>query len=149
MPQTQQSKTHLMIVHPRYASMIMTGQKIIEARLGVDRRAPYDRVTPGDTIYIKPTSQRVIGKAIVHRVDQYEGLTPQDIEHLRGLYQERVMDDDACWQAKADASYASFITLGRVTILRDESTVPAELLSPSRNAWRTLNSGIDAARRAA
>ncbi len=143
------AQTHLMIVHPRCASMIMTGQKIVEARLGVDRRAPYDRVLPGDTIYIKPASQRVIAKALAHRVDQYEGLTPADIGHLRELYEGRLLGDEAFWRAKADSRYATFITLERVTMLRDESTVPAELLSPSRNAWRTLSGGMDEARRAA
>ncbi len=132
-------ETHLMIVHPQYVGPILTGQKLIEARLGTTRRAPYNKVHPGDTVYIKPTSQRVAAKAIVHRVDQYEGLNHEDIIRLKKLYNDRVLGDDRFWDAKADATYATFITLDKVTLLNDERFVPAELLQPSRNAWRILS----------
>jgi len=133
-------ETHLMIVHQQYVGPILTGQKIVEARLGSDRRAPYNKVEPGDVVYIKPTSQRVVAKAIVHRVDQYEGLDHEDIIRLKELYNDRVLGDDAFWNAKADANYATFITLGKVMLLKDERFVPEELLAPSRNAWRVLSS---------
>ena len=88
---THQAGTHLMIVHPRYVGPLMTGEKLIEARLGRDRRAPFNHVRPGDTVYIKPTSQSVAARAIVERVDQYEDLEPVDIEKLQELYEDRVM----------------------------------------------------------
>ena len=141
--------THLMIVHPKYASLIMTGQKLVEARMGVDRRAPYNRVNPGDAIYINPANQSVIGKATVHRVDQYSGLTSNDIDHLRRIYNDRVLGDDAYWASKQDATYATFITLTKVTMLSDESTVPASLLVPSRDAWRMLHEDQSSSRKAA
>ncbi len=133
--------THLMIVHPRSASLIMTGQKLVEACLGHDRRAPFDRVEPGDTVFIKPTGQTTIGKAIVQRVDQYEGLTPEDIDRLHSIYNDRVMGDESFWDSKRDASYATFITLDRVRMVQDESLVPASLLAPGRTAWRMLSDG--------
>ena len=143
------SDTHLMIVHPKYASLIMTGQKLVEARMGTDRRAPYNRVQPGDVIFIKPTSQAVIGRAVVHRVDQYSGLNADDINHLRTVYNDRVLGDSAFWDSKQDANYATFITLSKVTMLADESTVPSALLTPSRNAWRVLHDESQQTRRAA
>jgi len=133
-------ETHLMIVHPRYAAMMMSGQKLVEARLGVDRRAPYNKVEPGDIVFIKPTSQRVAAKAIVHRVDQFEGLDHEDIIRLRDLYNDRVMGDDSFWDAKADAKVATFITFDKVRLLNDEQLVPEELLVASRNGWRVLSS---------
>jgi ASC-1-like (ASCH) protein len=133
-------ETHLMIVHKQYLPLILTGQKNIEARLGVDRRAPFNRIEPGDIVYIKPTSHRVAAKAIVHRVDQYEGLSHEDIDRLRSLYNDRVMGDDQFWDAKADAQFGTFITLDRVQLLKNENFVPKELLLPSRNAWRVLSS---------
>jgi predicted transcriptional regulator len=141
--------THLMIVHPKYASLIMTGQKLVEARLGEDRRAPYNRVNPGDVVYIKPTSQAVIGKAVVHRVDQYSGLTPADIDHLQRIYNDRVLGDDSFWASKQDATHATFITLNKVTMISDESSVPDALLTPSRDAWRVLHEEQTTSRKAA
>lgn len=128
-----------MIVHKQYITPILSGHKLVEARLGVDRRAPFNKVEPGDIVYVKPTSHPVAAKAIVHRVDQYEGLDHEDIDRLKDLYNDRVLGDDSFWDAKADAKFATFITLDKVQLLKDERFVPKELLVPSRNAWRVLN----------
>lgn len=141
--------THLMIVQPQIASRIMTGQKLVEARMGTDRSAPYNRVQPGDIVYIKPSGQRVIGKAVVHRVDQYSGLTPSDIDHLQRVYNDRVQGDDLYWQSNRSSTYATFITLSKVAMIVDESTVPASLLAPSSSEWRVLNDEPQQTRRAA
>ena len=134
------NETHLMIVHQQYIGPILSGHKLVEARLGSDRRAPFNKVEPGDTVYIKPTSQNVAAKAIVLRVDQFEGLDHEDIVRLKDLYNDRVLGDDSFWDAKADAKFATFITLEKVQLLNNEQFVPKELLEPSRNAWRVLSS---------
>lgn len=130
------STTHLMIVHPRYIAPLLSGTKTLESRLGQDRRAPFGKVNPGDIIYIKPTGKRVIAKAIVRTVEEYEDLTPKDINNLRESYDDRIMGGDHYWQTKSDAKYATLIGFSKVTMLNDESTVPAELLVANRNAWR-------------
>ncbi|MGJ8635438.1 MAG: hypothetical protein ACSHX5_01145 [Phycisphaerales bacterium] len=128
--------THLMIVHPRYIAPLLSGTKSLESRLGQDRRAPFGKVSPGDIVYIKPTGQRVVAKAIVHRVDEFEDLNPDDIINLREIYDDRIMGGDQYWESKSNSRYATLIGFKKVTMLRDDSTVPAELLVPNRNAWR-------------
>ncbi|MFK7758688.1 MAG: hypothetical protein AB8C13_01935 [Phycisphaerales bacterium] len=130
------STTHLMIVHPRYIAPLLSGVKSLESRLGQDRRAPFGRVNPGDTVYIKPTGKRVVAKAIVRRVDEYEDLTPEDIINLRETYDDRIMGGDQYWESKSNSKYATLIGFEKISPLRDESTVPAELLIANRNAWR-------------
>ncbi len=130
------SKTHLMIVHPRYIAPLLSGAKTLESRLGQDRRAPFGKVSPGDIVYIKPTGKRVVAKAVVRRVDEFEDLTPEDVKNLRETYDDRIMGGDQYWQSKADSKYATLIGFKSITLLRDEATVPAELLVANRNAWR-------------
>ncbi|MFG0244531.1 MAG: hypothetical protein ACF8MF_00585 [Phycisphaerales bacterium JB052] len=142
------ANTHLMIVQPQSASLIMTGQKRVEARMGNDRCIPLDRVEPGDTVYIMTPGQHPIGKAIVERVDQYEGLTPTDIDRLHDIYNDLVLDDDASWASNHDAKFAIFITLGRVRMVHDTSLVPSALTESGRGDWRIL-SDTQAQRRAA
>ncbi len=142
-------KTHLMIVHPRYIAPLLSGAKTLESRLGQDRRAPFGKVSPGDVVFIKPTSKRVVAKAIVHRVDEFEDLTPDDIINLRETYDDRIMGGDQYWDEKSNSKYATLISFTKVTMLRDESTVPAELLVPNRNAWRMIDQDQSSARRAA
>lgn len=138
-----------MIVHPRYIAPLLSGTKSLESRLGQDRRAPFGRVNPGDTIYIKPTGKRVVAKAIVRRVDEYEGLTPEDILEMRDAYDERIMGGDQYWESKSNAKYATLISFEKVTMLNDESCVPAELLVANRNAWRIAGENEDTQKQAA
>ncbi len=133
------AETHLMIVTPRSASLILTGQKLVEARLSAEYGAPFNRVQAGDTVFIKPAGQSTIGKAIVHRVDQYEHLGPQDIDHLQNIYNDRVMGDESFWDANRDARCATFITLDKVRMIQDESAVPKSLLAPSTVGWLVLS----------
>lgn len=128
--------THLMIVHPRYIAPLLSGTKSLESRLGQDRRAPFGKVSPGDIVYIKPTGQRVVAKAIVARVDEFENLTPDDIVHLRETYDDRIMGGDQYWESKSHSKFATLIGFQKINMLRDDSTVPAELLVANRNAWR-------------
>lgn len=128
--------THLMIVHPRYIAPLLSGTKSLESRLGQDRRAPFGKVSPGDIVYIKPTGQRVVAKAIVHRVDEFEDLNPDDIVNLREVYNDRIMGGDQYWESKANSKYATLIEFKKTTMLQDDSTVPAELLVANKNAWR-------------
>lgn len=128
--------THLMIVHPRYIAPLLSGTKSLESRLGQDRRAPFGKVSPGDIVYIKPTGQRVVAKAIVHRVDEFEDLNPDDIVNLREVYNDRIMGGDQYWESKSTSKYATLIGFKKISMLRDDSTVPAELLVANRNAWR-------------
>jgi len=129
--------THLMIVHPRYAQDLISGRKSVESRLGKDKRSPFGKVAPGDTVYIKSSGGAIYAAAQVERVDEFEDLTPADIEHLRDSYEDRIRGGDAYWASKGDARFATLVWLGRVRPIADQSQVPAELRKPSRNAWRT------------
>lgn len=141
--------THLMIVQPHHASLILTGQKLVEARLGHDRRPPHGLVAPGDALFVMPGDQRVIAKATIERVDEYEGLAPTDIDRLHEIYNDRVMGDEAFWAAHRDARFATLLTLGRVRMISDDSIVPRALRSPGHDAWRVLSAESEPQRRAA
>lgn len=149
-PSVDRSGTHLMIVHERFAPDLISGRKSVESRLGRDRRAPFGRVNPGDLVYLKCSGGPVFAAATVERVDEFEDLTPGEIENLRSTYEDRVLGGDAYWASKSDAKFATLVWLGSVRPVRDESAIPSELLKPSRNAWRTLESSSSGtARRAA
>lgn len=131
------ASTHLMIVHPRYLPDLISGRKNLESRLGKDKRAPFGRVQPGDTVFIKPTGGPVCAVARVERVDEFEGLTPADITSMRDTYEDRILGGDNYWDAKSDAQFATLVWLTKVRPISDASSVPSDLLKPSRNAWRT------------
>lgn len=142
---------HLMIVHERYAPLLLSGRKAVESRLSKDRRAPFGRVSPGEVVYLKTTGGPVFARARVTRVDEFDDLTPGQLDSLRSAYDDRVCADDAYWDERSDARYATMVWLGEVRPVTDAARVPAALLSPSRHAWRTveLDDGSPNHRRAA
>ncbi len=61
---------------------IISGEKRIESRWYVTRRAPYGLIAPGDTVYFKDAGDPVSAKAIVERVLFFDNL---DMAKVRGI----------------------------------------------------------------
>lgn len=135
-----------MTVRPDHAWLILTGQKLVEARLSVERRAPFGMVRAGDIVYIRPEGQRVIARAIAHRVDEHEGLTRDDVERLQSLYADRLGPGGDRWDTKA--RFATLITLDRVCLVRDGSGMASVVQGAGEERWWTLTSAEGFARAA-
>ena len=65
---------HVAIMNPRWRLIprILSGEKVIESRWYLTRRAPWDRVAAGDTVYFKDAGRPVTARAKVSRVVQLE-----------------------------------------------------------------------------
>lgn len=65
---------HVAIMNPRWRLIekILSGEKTIESRWYATRRAPWDRVASGDTVYFKDAGTGVTARAAVSRVIQLE-----------------------------------------------------------------------------
>ena len=130
-------RAHLAIVEPVYADLIASGAKTIEARLSVQRRAPWGRVRVGDVVYVKPKSGAVALEARVSLVRQYQALTPARIERLRDEFGEQGRARDAVWQAMRASRYATRIGLEEVAPVRTPPVLPPA--GHRRNAWCVLS----------
>ncbi len=69
---------------------ILDGRKKIESRWGVNRCAPWDRVTIGDVVYFKDAGEKVSVKANVSEVRSFENLT---LNKVRGILEKYGGDD--------------------------------------------------------
>jgi len=65
---------------------ILSGQKTIESRWYQSKRAPWDRITAGDTIYFKNSGEMVTAKATVAKVLQYTIADIVDAEKIVRQY---------------------------------------------------------------
>jgi len=129
---------HVAVVHRKYAMQILSGEKTAELRLTKNRIAPFGVVKKGDTVFIKVASGPVCCRARVKTVEQHEGLTPGAIPGLRRALTPVVKGDDAYWNLKSTARYATVIHLERVTAC-DEAPGLAEARARNpRAAWLVL-----------
>ncbi|MFI4892045.1 MAG: ASCH domain-containing protein [Phycisphaerales bacterium JB058] len=129
---------HVAVVHRKYAELILSGQKTAELRLTKNRVAPYGRVQRGDRVFIKIASGPVCCCARVRLVEQYEDLSPAEIARLRSKLNEAVMGENAYWELKRTARYATVMHLADVQPC-DEAPGYAEARAGNpRSAWLVL-----------
>src|SRR3990167_1851244 len=65
---------------------ILTGEKKIESRWYKFKRAPWNQIRSGDTIYFKDSGEPVRIRAKVSKVLQFSDLTPARVKNLLNKY---------------------------------------------------------------
>jgi len=138
-------RAHLAIVERMYVDLIASGVKTIEARLSVQRRAPWGRVGVGDVVFFKPRSGPVALEARVSLVRQYQALTPTKIAQLREAFGDAIAASDAFWDEKRRAVYATLVGLAEVRPVESPPALPPA--GHRRNAWCVLSGCVAPAAR--
>ena len=121
-----------------YLEALVFGRKTIESRFTKTRRAPWDRISAGDTVYLKVTSGPVIAVAEVGRVCQYENLTRGDIEGIRGEFGDAIGGSCEYWQSKGDCRYGVLMWLEKVRVIE-----PVRICKRDWRAWVVLTRDND------
>ncbi len=83
---------------------ILNGQKKIESRWYSTRRAPWDKIKAGETIYFKDSGEPVTIKARVAKVLQFADLTPKKVKKILDKYGR----DDGIEKEKIPEFFARF-----------------------------------------
>lgn len=75
---------HIAILDPslKLLPKILSGEKTIESRWYNSRRAPWNNIREGETVYFKNSGEPVTVKATVKQVEQHTDLAPSRIEEL-------------------------------------------------------------------
>lgn len=105
---------HVAILQKPYPGLILGGVKTVESRLTRTRQPPFRCVEPGERLFIKQSSGPFVATAVAGRVECFHGLTPEAVDQLRARFNDRVRGEDAYWQRKRDAAYATFVELTEV-----------------------------------
>lgn len=79
---------HIAIMKPSWKLLpkILTGEKTIESRWYQTRRAPWNKIFAGDTVYFKNSGEPVTVIAKVQKVLQFDNLNSTKIESLLKKY---------------------------------------------------------------
>lgn len=70
----------------RLTRKILTGQKKIESRWYMNKCAPWNTISVGDTVYFKDSGEPVKLAAEVESVMKFEGLTPRKVREILQRY---------------------------------------------------------------
>jgi hypothetical protein len=135
---------HVVILKRAYLAAILRGDKTIESRITRTAQPPYRAVKPGDRLFLKVSAGPFMATAVAGEVVFHDGLTPSAVDALRDRYRPTVGGDDAYWQGKRDARYATFVTLAAVEPFDVGPSYP-----PSLRAWHVVDDRLSPLREVA
>ncbi len=83
---------HIAIMKPSWGLIpkIISGEKTIESRWYQTKRAPWDKVKKGDTVYFKNSGALVMAQATVAKVLQYEISTRSELAEIIRTYGNQI-----------------------------------------------------------
>lgn len=106
----EQVGLHLAILAEPFLSFVLSGRKTIESRFTRTRCAPFDQIRSGDIILLKRVGGPVCGLVLAKQTWFFD-LHFQPIDTIRERYGDPICADDAFWELKRGAAYATLIEL--------------------------------------
>jgi hypothetical protein len=108
---------HLAVLLEPFLSYVLDGSKPIESRFTVRQTAPFRRAEIGDILLLKEASGPVVGVCEITETWFFDlGLMP--IAEIRSRFALAIRaEDDAFWQVREAAGYATLVRLGAVSKL--------------------------------
>lgn len=100
---------HLAIFKGDSADLILSGEKTIETRFSTKKSVPFQTISVGDLVYIKPSGKEIIGEFRVKKVIFYNGLESEDIADIKKRYGKQIAMDESFWQGKESYRYLTLI----------------------------------------
>lgn len=124
---------HLAILVNPYLQLLLDGQKTIESRFSVQRRAPFDQVVEGDVILLKRSGGPILGIGIVAEACFYQ-VTPEVLKDIQAKYSEALgVREPSFWAARAQARFATLLRLEQVAAI-----MPLSYHKRDQRAWVIL-----------
>ena len=100
---------HVAIMDKETINKILNGSKTIESRFSKNKITPYQKVSIGDTIYLKETGKDIIATFLVDRVVYFDNITPDIMKVIREKYGKFINASDDYWNLKNDTNYGTLI----------------------------------------
>jgi ASC-1-like (ASCH) protein len=121
---------HLVILKRPYLHAILEGQKKVESRFTMTKRAYFGRVFPDDKLYLKQSGGPVRGMATVEEVRSFEDLTPERIGRIKEQYNDLIRGGEEIWRSKANCRFGMLVWLKDV-----ERIEPVRISKRDWRAW--------------
>lgn len=124
---------HLAILVNPYLQLLLDGEKTIESRFSINRRAPYHKVQNGDVVLLKRSGGPISGIGLVEDTMFYQ-LTPDVLREIREEFADELgIRDPSFWIEREQASFATLLRLSNVRTLN-----PIPYFKRDQRAWIIL-----------
>lgn len=129
-------RKHLAIFSGGAGEKILTGQKTMESRFSKNKNAPFQQISTGDLVYIKPSGKDIIGQFRVNKVIFFDGLSEADFSQIKKDYGEALAVDESYWKAKINSRYGTLVWIGQT---QQFLTSPIRFSKKDLRGWVVLN----------
>src|SRR3989344_8328975 len=107
-------RTHLAIFSKNSIKQIFTGKRGVEIRFSLRKVPPFEAVSVGDSVYIKPPGEDVVGRFLVKKVIFIEGVEGKDQDWISTFFSKRTSVKDKAsnqnyFSRHKSAKYATLI----------------------------------------
>lgn len=107
-------KKHLAVFSKTAIKQIFSGKRGVEIRFSLRRVPPFETISVGDLVYIKPPGEDIVGRFLVKKVIFIEGVEVEDQEWISTFFNRRTSLKDKTSNQKyfsrhKNAKYASLI----------------------------------------
>lgn len=100
---------HLAIMKKGYIEKILSGEKSIESRFSLNRITPFRRIVTGEKVYLQETGKHISASFTAGKVLFFSDLDEEKINEIKAKYGQQICADDAFWESKMKAKYATLI----------------------------------------
>src|SRR3989344_6025798 len=112
-------RTHLAIFSKNSLTQIFSGRRGVEIRFSLRKVPPFEAVSVGDSVYIKPPGEDVVGRFLVKKVIFIEGVELKDQEWIGKFFSKRTSKKDKSsnqnyFEIHKNAKYATLIFFDQV-----------------------------------
>lgn len=127
---------HLAIFKGVSAQDILAGKKTIESRFSQKKSPPFNLISTGDLVYIKPSGKDIIGQFKVKKVVFIDGLDKDDLKDIKEKFSNQLNVNEAYWKANINAKYLTLIFIGNVDAF---ITSPIKIPKKDLRGWVVLD----------
>lgn len=120
---------------------ILSGKKTVETRFSKHKILPFEAISVGDIVYMKPPGEDIIGQFRVKKVFFYGGLTREDVKKIFSDYGKGINTGDSKmdsqYQKEKEESY--FGTLIFISESERFITSPIKVKKSDLRGWVVLD----------
>jgi len=119
-----------------YIALMLQGSKTIDSKFSYRKTAPYQRLQPGDVIYLKESSGPIRGRVFVTQVVHDVLETPDEVlSYLAPQYKALGIKNEAhlmkVWEAQAEKRYVCQWHMDNPQVLHE----PANIIKRDMRSW--------------